>query len=274
MREKIFKKPPVLLRVGKNKSDFIPAEAVSPADIVFFGRSGATLKIGDYELSPVSGDIVVVSRQVSYSADVKDLPAGGAIFVTIDGAEIYGDYRFTGESGFRIVSSGIYRGILEAAFRQLWREQDDLYPESNFVSDNLLNIILALTTRLMPFEIRPRKSSEVVGRAKEYFDENFLNDETLSDACKKLNLDRYYLSHVFRRQTGMPPKKYLIEKRLEYAEQLLRMTDDDIIVIAKRCGYDDPAYFCRLFKQTRGRTALEYRANYKKKKAEEEKQKK
>ncbi len=274
MREKIFKKPPVLLRVGKNKSDFIPAEAVSPADIVFFGRSGATLKIGDYELSPVSGDIVVVSRQAAYSADVKDLPAGGAIFVTIDGAEIYGDYRFTGESGFRIVSSGIYRGILEAAFRQLWREQDDLYPESNFVSDNLLNIILALTTRLMPFEIRPRKSSEVVGRAKEYFDENFLNDETLSDACKKLNLDRYYLSHVFRRQTGMPPKKYLIEKRLEYAEQLLRMTDDDIIVIAKRCGYDDPAYFCRLFKQTRGRTALEYRANYKKKKAEEEKQKK
>ncbi len=274
MREKIFKKPPVLLRVGKNKTDYIPAEAVCPADIVFFGRSGATIKIGDCLLSPVSGDIAVISRKTEYSADVSGLPVGGAIFVTIDGAEIYGDYLFTGESGFRLVASGVYRGILEASFRQLWREQDDEYPETDVVSDNLLNVILALTARLMPFEIRPRKSSEVFRRAKEYFDENFLSDETLLDACKRLNLDRYYLTHIFRKQTGMPPKKYLIEKRLEYAEQLLRMTDDDIIVIARRCGYADPAYFCRLFKQTRGKTALEYRANYKKKKAEEEKQKK
>lgn len=274
MKERIFKKDPSLIRVGKNKTDFIPAEASTPADIIFFGRSGATIHIGDCTLTPASGDIVVVSRECDYTADTGSLPAGSVVFVTVGDTEIYGDYRFTGESGFRIVSSGIYRGILEAAFRQLWREQDDEYPETETVSDNLLNVILALTARLMPFELRPRKSSEVFKKAKEYFDENFLCDETLSDACKKLNLDRFYLTHIFRRHTGMPPKKYLIEKRLEYAEQLLRMTDRDIIVIAKDCGYDDPAYFCRLFKQTRGKTALQYRAKYKLEKAEEEKKSK
>ncbi len=270
MKHSIFRRPPRLLCVGRHKSE--TTNRSSAADVIFFGRSGASVNIDGTVLNPASGDIVIVSRKTDYTADCEDIPLGSAVFVTVADAHLYGSFAFEGSGGYRIVASGVYRGILEAAFRQILREYESDADAGDIVSDALLNVILTLTVRLMPFEIRPGKSSGVFEKAKAYFDENFLENETLADVCLALNVDRYYLSHVFKKYAAVPPKKYLIEKRMEYAEQLLRMTEKDIIVIARECGYGDPAYFCRIFKDTRGCTALEYRAKFKRKKAEEEKQ--
>ena len=63
-----------------------------------------------------------------------------------------------------------------------------------------------------------------------------------------------YLRTCFTKAEGMPPHSYLLERRLEYAERLLRDDGPDIRVssVAQKCGFSDPQYFSRIFKKRKG----------------------
>ena len=67
------------------------------------------------------------------------------------------------------------------------------------------------------------------------------------------------MAHLFKSQTGVSPIKYLITRRMEEAQHLLRETDLPIRAIAEKVGYDDPAYFSQIFKRTVGSSPLSYR---------------
>jgi AraC-like DNA-binding protein len=47
--------------------------------------------------------------------------------------------------------------------------------------------------------------------------------------------------------------------RLNKAKELLRIADTSIASIAFECGFNDPAYFSRAFKQENGVTPQEWR---------------
>jgi AraC-like DNA-binding protein/mannose-6-phosphate isomerase-like protein (cupin superfamily) len=68
-----------------------------------------------------------------------------------------------------------------------------------------------------------------------------------------------YLSQLFYKKTGVKLSRYIHEKRLEYAQQLLKITDMNIKEVAYSCGYSDPSYFIRLFRQQLGVSPRKYR---------------
>ncbi|GAA4664150.1 helix-turn-helix domain-containing protein [Streptomyces youssoufiensis] len=55
------------------------------------------------------------------------------------------------------------------------------------------------------------------------------------------------LRAVVRRAAGASPKDYLLGIRLGRAKELLVGTELSVAAVARRVGYDDPAYFNRLF---------------------------
>ncbi|MGM9869787.1 MAG: ATP-binding protein [Sodaliphilus sp.] len=59
--------------------------------------------------------------------------------------------------------------------------------------------------------------------------------------------------------TGETPSSYVQKLRLKKACQLLKHTDLQIGEIAMQCGFDDSAYFSRLFKQVHNLTPTQYR---------------
>ncbi|WP_254779826.1 helix-turn-helix transcriptional regulator [Arthrobacter sp. cf158] len=75
---------------------------------------------------------------------------------------------------------------------------------------------------------------------------------TLSQLAASLKVPVPELRHAVQSATGVGPKELIIQLRMQRAQSLLADTDLPVQRIASLTGYDDPAYFSRLFtKKTR-----------------------
>ncbi|MEU1335543.1 AraC family transcriptional regulator [Streptomyces sp. NPDC005865] len=67
------------------------------------------------------------------------------------------------------------------------------------------------------------------------------------------------LRTAVRRGAGCSPKDYLLGIRLGRAKELLAATELPVAAVARRVGYDDPAYFSRLFTRRVGMAPVRFR---------------
>jgi len=110
-----------------------------------------------------------------------------------------------------------------------------------------------------------KKPSAPVVQAQELI-EKHLADQALrvDDLAKAANLSRHHFSRRFKDETGLPPGEYITSERLKMAQQLLYETDDRIQLISKKCGYRDPNYFARAFRNHFDISPKEYRKHLRK----------
>jgi YesN/AraC family two-component response regulator len=72
-------------------------------------------------------------------------------------------------------------------------------------------------------------------------------------------MSSYYLSKIFKKETGVNFVTYLTERKIEIAKDMLANTDVPIINIALDLSYHEPNYFSKVFKKSTGMTPTEYR---------------
>lgn len=84
----------------------------------------------------------------------------------------------------------------------------------------------------------------------------------LSDIAARENLSLYYLSHLFKETFGMPFQTYLLKIRCENARRLLLLTDLSLLDICISCGFSDPKYFNKGFRQQYQLSPKEYRQQF------------
>ena len=100
-----------------------------------------------------------------------------------------------------------------------------------------------------------------VFRAKCLVREQFANPElSVQHIAELLGCSADYLSHLFHVETKERLTHYIQRIRIEGAILALETTSLNISEIAYAGGFADPAYFTRIFKQHKGFTPQEYRA--------------
>lgn len=77
---------------------------------------------------------------------------------------------------------------------------------------------------------------------------------TVEEIAAHFHMDRSVLSRRFRARMKMTLKDYIWKIKEEEASRLLKITDSSIDVIARSVGYEDAAYFGRIFRQKKGET--------------------
>lgn len=79
---------------------------------------------------------------------------------------------------------------------------------------------------------------------------NHYNQQSLTtgDLAQRCGFSVNHYINLFQRLTGLTPKQYLIQIRLEKAQELLLRTDMNIRQVSRFIGFADPLYFSRLFK--------------------------
>jgi len=100
---------------------------------------------------------------------------------------------------------------------------------------------------------------DIVCRVRAYIDENYAEDISLSMLARRFSVDDSYLSRTFKQQTGCNLMLYLASARIAQAKRLLAQKDLSITDVAQLVGYDDYAYFSRVFKRMEGRSPRAYR---------------
>ena len=82
---------------------------------------------------------------------------------------------------------------------------------------------------------------------------------SVMDIAHAAHITPNHFSMLFRKHTGKTFVRFLLEKRLSRAEELLRDPAFNIAEIADGAGFDDPGYFARQFKKKTGVTPREWR---------------
>jgi AraC-like DNA-binding protein len=85
---------------------------------------------------------------------------------------------------------------------------------------------------------------------------------SLRDLSQLVNLSESHLSHLFHRQTGMSPQRYLKISRMYRASQLLSTTFLTVKEVMARVGYNDPSHFVREFEKMMGESPSKYRQHH------------
>ncbi|MDO5423444.1 MAG: response regulator [Eubacteriales bacterium] len=92
--------------------------------------------------------------------------------------------------------------------------------------------------------------------------ERYWEDINFKDFAKKYGYHQGYLMAQFAKVYEIPPKKLLMQKRMEKAMELLAKSQLRIKDIAEMVGYTDVAYFNRVFKENTGTTPKLYRESH------------
>lgn len=82
---------------------------------------------------------------------------------------------------------------------------------------------------------------------------------TLDDLARTANFSKFYFARMFRRVTGVSPRRYLYALRLEEAKRLLVMTTSSVAEISYRVGYSSVGTFTSRFTSSVGVPPAVYR---------------
>jgi len=104
-----------------------------------------------------------------------------------------------------------------------------------------------------------QSTSNLVKRALVYIHQHYEHPFTRNEIAQSIGVTDNYLSRIFRQELGLSPWEYLTRYRIRQARQLLRITNDNITDIALQVGFDDKAYFTRVFHRYTGCSPSIYR---------------
>jgi len=133
---------------------------------------------------------------------------------------------------------------------------------------SLANILAVHLIRHVTCAHRPPPTTEtVLPRPKlrtviEYVMENLERSLTLEQMASVAQLTPYHFARQFKATTRMTPYQYVIERRVERAQQLLRINGElSLAEVAARTGFSDQSQFTSLFKRIVGITPRQFRVS-------------
>ena len=103
------------------------------------------------------------------------------------------------------------------------------------------------------------KNYPVAELAGKLIRENLSLNYSIADIASLINVDEYYLMHLFKKQYGESIVSYRNNLRMEKARKMLLETDKKIIEISLECGFENVCYFSRMFKEREGLAPAIYR---------------
>ena len=87
---------------------------------------------------------------------------------------------------------------------------------------------------------------------------------TMRDLARAAGMSERSLSRSFHSALGQSPIEYLLNVRLQRAEELLLAGPTPISQIAFEVGFGDANYFTRQFRKRRGLSPRQFRKQYRK----------
>ena len=111
------------------------------------------------------------------------------------------------------------------------------------------------------YEINIDESSgkALIQKSIEYMQAHYREALSLTDISRTIGLSVSYFSYLFKQETGKNYIEYLNEIRLLATMRDLKNTDEKIVVVAQKHGFQNLEYFSRYFKKKTGESPARWR---------------
>ena len=147
-------------------------------------------------------------------------------------------------------------------------ELPDLPPDKRLISFLDMLLDLSLTKDKEPLSVMGKeflyseKSDKRITKIFNVIEEAYVSKITIEDMCNHTYLTEGAFCKYFKKHFNRSFTNYLNEFRIRKACLLLQETDDKLIDIAMRCGYENMSFFHRQFKKYLKMTPAEYRRKF------------
>ena len=96
-------------------------------------------------------------------------------------------------------------------------------------------------------------------RVREYVDVHLGESMDLAELAAVAGLSVFHFARQFKQSAGVTPHHYLVQRRVERAQDMLARTDLALSEIAVAAGFSDQSHLARHFRQMLGTTPREFR---------------
>ena len=232
-------------------------------EVLLVDEGSARFLIGDSAYEVQAGDLLVFNSGVVHD-ELSDTPFGSWC-IAVGGLRLPGlrENALIAEDESPVHHTGgetaDLRALYDIMFRYLSTDRPDCEAFCHRLMLALLDRALTITgSTSLRSPVNPEPSS--LGRqVQEYIDNHFREPLTLQDLGDALHASPYYLSHVFKEESGYSPMQYLTRRRIGEAQNLLLETDLPIARIAEEVGYDTQNYFNLQFSKHVGMAPRKFR---------------
>lgn len=247
---------------GHSRQSPIKREGGLPNFQILYTAAGSgTLRVegAAHTLGPGQGMLLYPHTPHEYHADA---PGWETHWLTFDGSAAPAL-----AAGLGFARSGVFTLPGIAAADELWKT---LLRDANLAGPAHGSRCSADVYRLlMLFQETlgggPREDGAATGaraaldRALALIDTDFARDLSLDELAAQGGVSPQYLCRLFQTRLGMRPFAYLAKRRLQEAKRLLSDSAAPVAVVAARCGFASPSYFCTVFRRYEGMTAADFR---------------
>ena len=237
-----------------NKSYAINRSLSRICCIEFIVSGTGHVTVDGQTLSPVAGDTYFLKAGIphAYRSDKKD--PWEKIWINVSGEMIdrlIDLYRLNGV---------YYYPKLDISDLLLKFQYYASHPNTERISEKFTSLLTAIFFRMSEsLYAKKQPSQSPVQRMLDYIDlheTDVIRLEQLADACKKSTSQA---ERLFRAALGIPPYRYVLNRKIELAKQLLTETGMSVRDVSSYLSFEDEFYFSGLFRRKTGVSPTQYR---------------
>lgn len=235
-------------------------------EVIFVTAGTGKIQVANEKYSVKTGDLVVYPPNAEHKEYTHSKLGMELAFFAVTGLKIPNlpNNYLLPPGVCPLIVSGNDKGRFDWLFNAVLKEvKNSQVPYSEMMADFYVKILLTEILRKKGVEENSLVKNAAFSEIYDYIYKHYAEINTIDDICNALFITNYYVSHVFKKYTGMAPMQYVTKCRITQAKKLLEETDMTVREISSKCGYDETTNFFRNFKRTEGVTPTEYRQKMK-----------
>ncbi|MFD0763798.1 helix-turn-helix domain-containing protein [Mucilaginibacter lutimaris] len=241
--------------------------------IFFVVESGSSAMMIDFiEVSFSANSLYyVLPGQVHHGISKKH---AGGWFLAVDAMLVPPDYRKVFEGQLAVqkpytLNEGQMkqcRGLLVLLQQRFDEHESSTFNTSIVLSllQSFIGIAAGCYAESNCHSLKVSRPVELSQQFKALLIENYVTIKSPSAYAEMLNVSQTYLNEALKKTTGFSVSYWIQNEIMLEAKRLLYYGGKNVKQIAHTLGYEDHAYFSRLFKKSEGVTPLSFRAEYRK----------
>jgi len=100
---------------------------------------------------------------------------------------------------------------------------------------------------------------EWIQEVKKLLETEFDRPWTLQSLSKRIGISPHHLQRLFKKETGVSPKRFLERIRVQQAKRLLLSGNQNVTDICYTVGFSNPSRFYKVFREVAGCSPLEFK---------------